>query len=115
MLSMEMVIIWLNSNSPQTHGTLLKYHNFRMETRWHDNDNDKFIKLRLTFFQGLYKVILDGTVLTNEINEQPMGFTNVKLYKGSPNEYTNGVSNPSTPDIDFEYFTYTSYWYLMFE
>ena len=52
--------------------------------------------------------MLDGSGL-NEDNTNLEFFSNVKVYQGSPNDYTDGQHNKATPDVSFEYFEYIDF------
>ena len=54
-------------------------------------------------------MVVNGVERRNVRNTAPRSFTGVKVYQGSPNSYTDGVKNPATPDIDYEYFYYENH------
>merc|ERR1712063_134386 len=58
---------------------------------------------------GRLKLVVNGVERRNVRNTAPRSFTGVKVYQGSPNSYTDGVKNPATPDIDYEYFYYENH------
>ena len=45
----------------------------------------------------------------DEINTNLEYYSNVNVYQGSPNDYTDGKHNLATPDISFEYFEYIDF------
>ena len=51
-------------------------------------------------------MIFDDKVVKDVWNTDPKSFKNVKVYQGSPTTYTNGLFNPSEPDVSFENFIY---------
>ena len=50
--------------------------------------------------------MLDGSPGINETNTNLEFYSDVNVYQGSPNDYTDGKHNLATPDISFEYFEY---------
>ena len=51
-------------------------------------------------------MVINGVERKNVLNTAPRSFVDVKVYEGSPNTYTDGLGNPATPDVDYEYFYY---------
>ena len=59
--------------------------------------------------EGRLKLLLDGSGLNEVSNSTLESYNDVKVYQGSPNDYTDGQHNKATPDASFEYFEYIDY------
>ena len=53
-------------------------------------------------------MLLDGSGL-DDINSDLQFYSNVNVYQGSPNDYTDGKHNIATPDVSFEYLEYVDF------
>lgn len=71
-----------------------------------DNRNQMETLIVQNMFQGRIKLVINGVEHRNLLNTALRSFTGVTVYQGSPNTYDDGVRNPATPDIDYEYFYY---------
>jgi len=79
--------------------------NFELNT-WYEIELSQTKEENNGIVDGRIKLFINGVEHLNLLNTAPRSFTGVTVYEGSPNSYTDGEGNLSTPDIDYEYLYY---------
>merc|ERR1712110_919991 len=78
---------------------------FELNT-WYEIELSQTKEANNGIVNGRIKLFINGVEHLNLLNTAPRSFTGVTVYEGSPNSYTDGEGNLSTPDIDYEYLYY---------